>query len=199
VPAKEINMPCGNTYECQTVTQGTLCVRNGTKSTCQCDSRKYFNNIDKKCQDQLLEDRRCTQPDACRSDLGLSCQNNLCKCGANQYWNGASCVNILSYNQGQCNTDSQCKGELICRASTSCACPLTVSSKYCDCPPRTIGKEFYWNGNDCVLANTYGGACNNSAQYMCQVNKTNLIFYQKTIMIYLYGHFWSRFHFFTKF
>ena len=90
MPAKELNMACSNTsttYECQTVTQGTECIKIGTTTTCQCANLKYFNTIDKKCQDQLLNDKRCTQPDACRNDLGLSCQNGVCLCNQNQFWN----------------------------------------------------------------------------------------------------------------
>ncbi len=78
-------------------------------------------------------------------------------------------THLYTYNEGQCIFDSDCNGELTCSTSeVSCACPLTVKNGFCDCPVRTDGRELYWNGTDCVFANTYGGSCNNSAYYMCQ-------------------------------
>jgi hypothetical protein len=108
----------------------------------KCGLGKYFNNKDQKCQDQLLGGKKCVQPDACRSDLGLSCQSEECKCPVIQYWNDKGCVPLLLHNEGECREDSNCKGDLICKTSGG-------SNKYCDCPVRK-GIELKWNGTNCV-------------------------------------------------
>ena len=80
--------------------------------------KEYFNRLTGKCQNQLLGDQPCSQIDACRNDIGLSCQNSVCKCTtANSYWNGTSCAKVLSYNQGTCSKDSECNGNLVCKTS----------------------------------------------------------------------------------
>jgi hypothetical protein len=110
--------------------------------TTKCVLRKYFNNKDQKCQDQLLGGKKCMQSDACRSDLGLSCQSEECKCSVIQYWNDKDCIPMLLHNDGDCREDSHCKGELICKTSGG-------SIKYCDCPVRN-GIVLNWNGINCV-------------------------------------------------
>ena len=64
--------------------------------------------------------------------------------------------------------DEQCEGNLICKSSIndSCECPTNVSNKKCDCYPRILGKEFYWNGTYCETARSYNNTC--VMDFMCQ-------------------------------
>ena len=45
---------------------------------------------------------------------------------------------------------------------------MDVVNGKCDCPVRTKGNELYWNGADCVPANTYGGSCSSAELFKCQ-------------------------------
>jgi hypothetical protein len=157
-----------SSYMCKTMTEGTIC-SGPSPYKCLCPSLQYYRNSTSKCEDQLSNTISCTQTDACRSDLGLSCQVGLCQCdGSIQFWDGTRCVNFYTYNTETCSNDNQCKGTLVCvSGGTTCNCPLSVSNSKCDCPVRAIGSEYYWNGSDCVLAASYGRTCN-SANYTCQ-------------------------------
>jgi hypothetical protein len=114
----------------------------------------------------------CTQPDACNSGLGLSCQSSKCECNSTQFWSTSSlnCINYYTYNAGACTSDNQCTSgsNLICRTSgTSCNCPINLATNgKCDCPTPVSGKEYYWNGLNCTTALSYNQTC--SASYMCQ-------------------------------
>ena len=155
------------------MTENTIC----TDSVCKCGDKEYFNRLTGKCQNQLLGDQPCSQIDACRNDIGLSCQNSVCKCTtANSYWNGTSCVKVLSYNQGTCSKDSECNGNLVCKTSgASCNCAVNVENGKCDCPVPKQGAEYYWdNISQCVIAGTINTTC--SANFMCQVFCILLIF-----------------------
>ena len=163
---------CLNNYMCQYLTQNTTCINDA----CKCLSLQYFNLNYNKCENQIdTVSSTCFQVDACRSDLGLSCQGNLCQCNASvQFWNGSMCINLFSYNQGTCTSSSQCKSGLVCilAGAASCSCGVTVSNGYCDCPARTINSEYYWNGFQCVPAASYGQACN-TFNYTCQTLTQN--------------------------
>jgi hypothetical protein len=170
VVARRFNESCNANYECQRITQGTSCINN----VCKCESLEYFNLKNNKCENQLLDSIACSQVDACRSNLGLSCQNSVCKCNPNtQFWDTsmgtalAKCINFLAYNTGICSSDFHCNGNLICRtvSTTSCMCPTNVATSRCDCPARSVNREFYWNGVICVTALGYNQRC--SADYMC--------------------------------
>jgi hypothetical protein len=60
--------PCSKCQE----TRYEICSAN--TSSCQCPIHTYWNG--KTCELQLLENDACTQADACRSDLNLTCQSN---------------------------------------------------------------------------------------------------------------------------
>ena len=101
VPALPVNGAiCSKNYMCQYLTQNTACI-NGA---CKCIALQYFNLNHSKCEDMIdTSNLTCFQVDACRSDLGLSCQGNLCQCNASvQFWNGSMCIDFFSYNQGRC-------------------------------------------------------------------------------------------------
>ena len=171
MPALGYNQPCTNqftSYMCKTLTENTVCI--GPKFTCKCLDKFYFSQIEMKCQKQLLGDQPCSQFDACHADLGLICQNGVCKCSnIDQIWNGNTCISKYSYNEGTCNQNSDCNGNLICKSSgASCSCPTSVANKLCDCPSRKIGEELYWNGTYCINAGTINSTCT-EVDYMCQV------------------------------
>lgn len=173
--ALSYNELCSNatsSYMCKTLTEGTTC--SGPVSfKCKCVALQYYNFGIKQCSPQLSFRNSCSQVDACRSDLGLSCQNGFCECNVStQFWNTSACSNYFTYNGGICTSDSQCNQQftqLVCKMITtfSCSCPTVVSTGYCDCPSRTINNELYWNGSQCVSAGIYGTSCNNS--YECQI------------------------------
>jgi hypothetical protein len=169
--ARGYNQTCTNsssTYMCKTMTEGTVCV-GPSPYKCKCPSLQYYLFTTSKCESQLSYNIYCPQADACRSDLGLSCQSNLCDCDTTiQFWNGTKCVNLYTYNTGTCSNDNQCRGNLICRTNgTSCNCPSTVTTGSCDCQTRAVGNEYYWNGIDCVIAGAYNQTCYNG-NYTCQ-------------------------------
>jgi hypothetical protein len=167
--ANGYNQTCSNalsSYMCKTLTEGTQCL-GPSPFKCKCASLQYYNFQTKKCESQRTESETCTQADACRSDLGLSCPIGICECDATiQFWTGTICKDYYTYNDGSCANDNQCIGNLICKTSGSCKCPLSVSNAYCDCPNRVYGNEYYWNGATCVLAAVYGKSC--IADYTCQ-------------------------------
>ena len=166
VPAKAYNETCGSaskSYMCKTMTEGTVCTATGSTFTCQCPQFQYYNINSRKCTSQLLNGIACSQVDACRGDLGLTCQSGTCKCNAaSQFWSTSSgkCINLYTYNQGSCTDNTQCAPNLLCRTSgTTCNCPIAVTSNKCDCPSRSITSELYWNGNLCVPAGKYNDVC----------------------------------------
>ena len=76
------NKTCSNTassYMCKTLTEGTIC-SGPFPYICKCPTLQYYNIVTKKCETQLLNDFICIAADACRIDLGLSCQSGVCKC-----------------------------------------------------------------------------------------------------------------------
>jgi hypothetical protein len=99
--------------------------------------------------------------------LGLTCQSKICKCDTTKkFWNGSNCIDLYSYNMGECLNDDQCEGNLVCKNRNTCKCPENVNDKKCDCPARSKNNEFFWNGTHCQMAKAYNGAC--SIDYMCQ-------------------------------
>ena len=161
-------------YMCQTLTQGTNCI-GPAPFKCQCSSLQYFNNNNNKCETQLSINGNCTELDACRPDLGLSCQGSLCKCNSStQFWNGSLCINYYTYNSGVCSNDNQCNGDLICMSAStvSCSCPSIVTIGKCDCPAPVFGFEYFWNGTSCIESFAFNMSCSSSlTSYMCK-NKT---------------------------
>jgi hypothetical protein len=156
---------------CKTLTEGTIC--SGTTTfNCKCPALQYYNNENKRCEDQKSNNISCSEQDACRIDLGLSCINNICECDSTtQFWNETTCINYFTYNTGVCLSDNECNENstgLICKIiGRSCGCPEQVQDGgYCDCDDRYYGNEHYWNGSKCVKAGIYGDACNSS--YECQ-------------------------------
>ena len=174
--ARSFNQTCFGTgfdYMCKTMTEGTYCASSGL---CSCQNKYYFNFISSTCQSQLMVNKPCTQSDACRTDLGLTCQFGVCLCNEpTKFWSSVSgqCIFYSIYSQG-CSSSSECKPGtgLSCRTSTSiltCSCPTGLGLKTCDCPPRTDNNEYYWDGSSCVLAGYYGDKC--MANYQCQTIK----------------------------
>ena len=96
VNAQPVNAVCSKNYMCQYLTQNTACI-NGA---CKCIALQYFNLNHSKCEDMIdTGNLTCFQVDACRSDLGLSCQGNLCQCNASvQFWNGSICIDFFISN-----------------------------------------------------------------------------------------------------
>ena len=179
VTSNSFNQSCSSAstnYMCQTLTQGTLCT-GPAPFKCQCSSSQYFNLIFQTCQTLISNYSLCTQANACNSALGLSCQGSFCQCNSKiHYWNGAVCVNLLSYNSGNCASDSQCLSSLIClpSGSSSCNCPQLVPSNKCDCLPPDGDEQLFWNGTECVDAAFYNQSCS-GGDYSCQTVAENTI------------------------
>ena len=174
--AVSYNQPCTNatsSYMCKMLTEGTTC--NGPYPyKCSCATLQYYNSASKKCTAHVSFGVACAQTDACRSDLGLICQNGVCQCNtATQFWNGINCVNYYTYNGGTCASDSECNNlvtNLICKTAisgTTCSCPTSISNGLCDCPTRVVNNEFYWNGAYCVSSGGHGSFCTNN--FHCKV------------------------------
>ena len=170
---------CANassTYMCAWITQGTVCNSSSGSFKCQCPSLMYFDYTVGYCKNQTLVNTACSvTPLACRSDLGLICQSNICVCNStSQFWLNATsgCTNYYPYTDTRCTSNSQCASTLICNNSTNtkCTCPVALSSNSCDCP-RAYGNETYWNSSSCVAAKSYNESCANGsgfADYICQ-------------------------------
>jgi hypothetical protein len=143
-------------------------------SKCQCNATEYFDSSVLACVNKKVNNEACTSSHNCRSDLGLSCQSNLCQCDlGQQFWlpSASMCVSLLNYTQTGCSADSHCIGSLnlICNTNpvnNPCSCPTTSISSMCDCR-RIFGSEFYWHGTSCVPAKTFGDTCS-SLSYQCQ-------------------------------
>lgn len=173
VPALSYNQSCSSTsssYMCKTLTEGTIC-SGSNPYKCSCPTLQYYNFTIKQCTSQLSNSISCSQTDACRTDLGLSCQSGVCQCNSTiQFWNGTKCINYYTYNGGSCTNSSQCNNavtSLICRTSgTTCNCPTSIGNGLCDCPTRVANNEMYWNLTYCVTAGVHGSSC--TSDYHCQ-------------------------------
>ena len=143
------------------------------ESKCKCRSKQYFNLLNQKCEDKMAVGSECQDAEECVSELGVACFNGVCSCDKRiQHWDGISCINSFSYNDGPCHNDTECAGNLICQKSgTSCRCSLTVALNLCDCPSNSPGSENYWDGSDCVPAKKYNESCIDS--FMCSVLTEN--------------------------
>jgi hypothetical protein len=169
---------CSNTsttYMCNWITEGTVCnITTSGTYTCQCPIYTFYNST--ACRDQTLYNTVCSlATSSCRTDLGLSCQWNLCLCNSTaQFWSTSlqTCMSYYTYTSSGCTADSQCASTLICNNSTNtkCSCPTALTANTCDCP-RSYGYEYYWNGVSCVYAVAYNQSC--TADYMCQTLTQN--------------------------
>ena len=168
VPAHGFGESCLESNMCRELTEQTICDQK--ELICKCKQLQYFDKVKNKCENQLMEGDSCLKEDACRSDLGLKCELGICKCDSLiQYWNVNKCVDSFTYNTGSCLSDEQCVGNLICKkpSTSSCRCPSNVATGRCDCPPRAVGSEFYYNGTTCVPALTINMPCESTNNYMC--------------------------------
>jgi hypothetical protein len=190
--ANSYGLTCTNsstTYMCKYMKEGTSCVQSSPGVyTCECPVLQYFNP-DGYCTNQTLVNTNCSATSkACRSDLGLICLNGLCVCNSTQFWLNSitGCRNYYIYGQSPCSADNQCASTLICNngSNTPCTCPSLLSSGYCDCY-RSHSIEYFWNGNSCQLANSYGLTCTNSSTtYMCKYMKEGTSCVQSTPGVY---------------
>jgi hypothetical protein len=143
-----------------------------TNNTCECKPKEYHDFRTLSCLAQKTINETCYLDIMCQSGKYLECQNEQCECiSSKPTWSPIldQCLGIGSYND-PCVTVNDCDGSklLVCNSeSVSCNCPLNVSENYCDCPKRSIGSEFYWDGKECIEASEFGGSCENS--YMCKI------------------------------
>jgi hypothetical protein len=189
VPALQFGKPCSFSHQCMTLTESTICVFLNSQGTCKCPTSFFFNNFTKKCEAQLSLGNVCIQEDACRSILGLICQFGTCVCNlSTPFWIGSQCSSVWSYNNGPCTNDSDCSSNLVClKSGQSCNCPTNVAISKCDCPSRTIGQEYYWSGNTCLPATTFGNQC--SFDYECQTLTQETVCELGTCMCATYQYF----------
>ena len=76
-----------------------------------------------------------------------------------------------------CTSTQECNTllGLYCPSTSSCKCPYSAASIFCDCQ-RTTGNEYYWNGAACQAASVIFQPCTSSStSYMCQTLTQNTI------------------------
>ncbi|RNA27007.1 hypothetical protein BpHYR1_047357 [Brachionus plicatilis] len=144
---------------------------------CICGENEYFENITSSCIPKLIYGFSCNSDSECRSDLNLICVNNQCVCNSlDRTWSYLSNNCLLTYSKGHCSLDSECNTDqkLICQSYSiqNCSCPQLSQQWVCDCN-RTIDNEKYWNGKECIEANTFGRNC--TENYHCQTITENTI------------------------
>ena len=187
--AKSYNSSCGNTYECKSLIQGTICF--GGK--CSCDSSRfvsdfmfpfkqflylsfhfsYFNGS--QCMPRKAYSVGCSSTLECQSQY--ICQSGSCKCNSTvQFWSVSAqqCLPYRNYSQ-TCTSNSDCvpNSNHICNtASTFCQCPQSLSSGFCDCIKNST-IETYYNGQTCVPAKTYNSTCSNGYECKNKIEGTN--------------------------
>lgn len=135
---------------------------------CQCNSYEHFDDMSFNCLNKTLFNSFCRSDQTCHVDLGLKCQDNLCKCDLNQFWSPIlnKCVNFFKYGQIGCMANHECISNLICNsANDKCSCPLKSVANMCDCE-RNDEKNLYWNGTQCRLAGDKNSYCLNN--YECR-------------------------------
>ena len=162
-----IGASCSLAYQCFT---NMTC----TGGLCACPTTTYYNTSVLACLDQTLNNTVCSLNISCRGDLGLSCQNGLCRCDAKiQYWDPARarCSAYLTYgSKKKCSADYECEPTTICNldpVNNVCNCPTASTSSMCDCL-RVAFNEYYWSGSSCVPAGSYGQSCVYGQNYTCQ-------------------------------
>lgn len=136
---------------------------------CRCPKYHFYEPTTSACTNQYLENSACTSTNQCRTDLGLTCQANKCKCDSSSYtWSSNSIKCLLTYAKSTCLADSDCNQmeSLICNQNDNCDCPLQSVYGMCDCK-KILGDENYWNGTKCVPAKTHDSSC--SANYECKI------------------------------
>jgi hypothetical protein len=144
-----------------------------THNTCECKPKEYHDFQTLSCLAQKSINEKCYLDKMCQSDKYLQCQNEKCECMSSKpTWspNLDRCLGIGSYND-PCVTVNDCDGSklLVCNSeSVSCNCHRNVSENYCDCPKRSIGSEFYWDGKECIEASGFGESCN-VLSYECKM------------------------------
>ena len=162
------NQPCTSDIMC-------LIPMTCQSNRCTCGNNHYFDNTSSLCVEKLLYGFKCHQNIECRSDLSLTCKENVCVCDSlDKKWSLNSNKCQLTYNKGICFDDSDCNTDqkLICLNETSkdCSCPNTSLKHACDCN-RVIHNEQYWNGVECTKTNFFGMNC--SENYHCQTLTQN--------------------------
>ncbi|CAF3648229.1 unnamed protein product [Rotaria sp. Silwood1] len=134
-------------------------------NVCQCPLNTYWNQGI--CMNQLFENQTCTQANACRKDLNLTCAQNCnngtytqcvpiinnqpCQCPSLTYWNGSMCVNKSLENQ-TCSQLDACRDDLNLTCATNCYGSFTT------CVKKKIS-----NGSSMSIGITVAGYCNCSS------------------------------------
>lgn len=142
---------------------------------CTCPNNHYFDNSSFLCVEKLLHGFKCNENIECRSDLSLTCKENVCVCDSlDRIWSFNSKNCLLTYNKGICVDDSDCNIDqrLICLKETNknCSRPNPSLKWVCDCN-RVKYNEQFWNGIECTKSNPFGMNC--SENYHCQTMTQN--------------------------
>ena len=82
ISSKLYGQSCSNaltSYQCQTMTQGTICNNKNGIFECDCSYLKYFNNITNSCLNQLSINQTCSYDSQCQNVFALICIDGTCK------------------------------------------------------------------------------------------------------------------------
>lgn len=89
----------------------------------------YFNSTYLMCESKTLNNTECASNNTCRSDLGLSCESNLCQCDSlSHYWDSTVCTLYQTYGQA-CSSSILCDPHknLVCSSTNlNCSCNSTM-------------------------------------------------------------------------
>ena len=166
------NATCRSSVQCFSP---MTCLSSGI---CQCSQYQYHNMSILACINQKRYNGTCSVDFNCRADKYLQCFNGLCQCLSSfPVWSNGfdACIVPRTYTDNcYVTTDCDSSLNLLCSsAASNCNCPNQLVSNKCDCL-RILDQEYYWDGNKCTIAHSYGQSCiNSSTNYMCQTITQN--------------------------
>jgi hypothetical protein len=112
---------------------------------------------------QLSINRTCSYTHQCLTNQSLSCSTNStpasCQCSDKYWYNTTQCTRKFSLN-------ASCTDSLQCDSTVLLICDLTT--QMCTC-----NESYYiWDGTQCVIRRTIGGACASNDQCLAYQNLT---------------------------
>lgn len=112
---------------------------------------------------QLPINSTCSFDYQCLTNLSLSCSSTTtppsCQCANNYWYNLTKCTPKFLYGSS-CNNSLQCDSTLLLTCNTT--------AQICTCNQT----EYVWDGTQCVIRRTIGGACTSDSQCLVRQNLT---------------------------